>query len=313
MTASEAGSSGTPPDEHDIARQIRESQALSRLIAAASAPPSSAELTGEAEALMAYRQAQPARAGQVGRLRLLPGSRGVKLVVAGGAATAVLAGTGIAAAAGGLLHPLQAAAHQLFPAPSPVVRPLKPSESTTAPGSQAATASAPGSPPASRSGSRSRSVDPPSSGAPTSGSQSNRSPSAAPSTGEGTGSPGPAVPMSSAEPDGSEPGGSQLGGAGSATLRPPLPSPTRSVSGSASASTAVTGGRSSSRSASSSATRTGRLSGTRPPSASPPGLRGAAAGGQPPGLAAKKALPPKRAPGAEATFSPSEHGRAHKK
>ncbi|MEO9240093.1 MAG: hypothetical protein ABI418_18605, partial [Jatrophihabitantaceae bacterium] len=108
------GRSANDPDD-ELARQFAASDQLTGLIEAAAAPGSPAELAGESAALASFRDVTASHQQQ-------PASRSarrrpVRLALAGGAAAAVLTGTGVAAASGALPGPLQGAAHDLFHAP----------------------------------------------------------------------------------------------------------------------------------------------------------------------------------------------------
>ncbi len=144
MTIPGGHGSRPDPDEQELARAVDDSAALRQLLAAASAPPSSAELKGRSRAIAAFRAAHRRRRGATGGTPAASGtaSKRTPLVRAGrwsaaqftvvcAALVVLLGGTAVAAAAGQLPTALQDAVSDLFngpdqpsPGPAPLPRPL---------------------------------------------------------------------------------------------------------------------------------------------------------------------------------------------
>ena len=160
MTTSDGPESRHHPDEQELARIARASDALQQLLAAASAPPSTAELTGRSRAIAAFRAAYRSRrpttassytttdaaepdqligaaerdadgragdegrtpAGSRRRTRLARARRwsAAQLTVAGAALLMLLGATAAAAAAGQLPRPLRDTVSDLFDGPDDV-------------------------------------------------------------------------------------------------------------------------------------------------------------------------------------------------
>lgn len=123
------------PDEHELVQAVDSSAALRQLLAAASAPPSTAELKGRARAIAAFRAAQRRAlhphqvnpvTGQAGPDRRAPARlaragrwSAARLTVACTALVVLLGGTAAAAAAGELPAALQNAVSDLLNTPAP--------------------------------------------------------------------------------------------------------------------------------------------------------------------------------------------------
>lgn len=123
------------PDEHELVQAVAASAALRQLLAAASAPPSTAELKGRARAIADFRAAQ--RPGRRDILPVTPASEAdperrppvrlarvgrwsaARLTVACAAMVVLLGGTAAAAAAGELPNVLQNAVSELLNTPAP--------------------------------------------------------------------------------------------------------------------------------------------------------------------------------------------------
>ncbi|HEY0165930.1 MAG TPA: hypothetical protein VGB75_02710 [Jatrophihabitans sp.] len=140
------------PDEQRLVEAAEASAALRQLLAAASAPPSAAELKGRSQAIAAFRgvhrpviRPQPAipRTGQPASERRTPArlarvSRwsAARLTVAGAALAVLLGGTAAAAAAGELPAALQNAVSDLLNPPAGVGSPPAPDRSSAVPTAQ---------------------------------------------------------------------------------------------------------------------------------------------------------------------------------
>jgi hypothetical protein len=135
------------PDEDELVRAVDDSAALRQLLAAASAPPSTAELKGRSQAIAYFRahrtrsaeaHAGTARPGRAGQPRLTRRSS-ARLTVACAALLTLLGGTAATAAAGEVPTALRNAVSGIFteppPAgdrPSPI--PIRPAEHPLQPG-----------------------------------------------------------------------------------------------------------------------------------------------------------------------------------
>ncbi|MEO7260533.1 MAG: hypothetical protein ABI047_04660 [Jatrophihabitantaceae bacterium] len=136
MTNANGRRSQRHPDEHELVQAIDASAALRQLLAAASAPPSTAELKGRSRAIADFRAAQrpggvnpqpadpaigPAGSGRRVTAKLARAGRwsAARLTVAGTALVVLLGGTAAAAAAGELPTALQNAVSDLFNAQTP--------------------------------------------------------------------------------------------------------------------------------------------------------------------------------------------------
>ncbi len=120
MTNFEGRGSQRHPDDHEIVRTIEASAALQLLLAAASAPPTAAELAGHSRAVAGFRRSPSARpeSRRPSRHRVI-WSPTARFGLVGAALVLILGGTGVAAAAGGLPVALQSTVRDLFHASAP--------------------------------------------------------------------------------------------------------------------------------------------------------------------------------------------------